>query len=31
VIYFLAVSQRLPSEKVDQYIREVYPTPATAH
>jgi amino acid transporter len=31
VIYFLAVSQRLPSEKVDEYIREVYPAPEAAH
>jgi hypothetical protein len=27
VIYFAAVSQRLPEPKVDQYIRDVYPPP----
>jgi amino acid transporter len=26
-IYFLAVSLRLPTEKVDDYVREVYPPP----
>jgi hypothetical protein len=27
VIYFLAIQNRLPSEKVDHYVREVYPPP----
>jgi amino acid transporter len=31
VIYFLAIHQRLPEEKVDEYIREVYPAPDAAH
>ena len=26
-IYFLAISRRLPSEKVDEYVAEVYPPP----
>jgi amino acid transporter len=29
VIYFLAISRRLPAAKVDQYVREVYPPPIT--
>ncbi len=28
-IYFLAVARRLPTEKVDYYVREVYPPPVT--
>jgi hypothetical protein len=31
VIYYIAISQRLPADKVDEYIREVYPAPETAH
>ncbi|MEA2212621.1 MAG: hypothetical protein QOF83_2569 [Solirubrobacteraceae bacterium] len=27
VIYYLAISRRLPEEKVDHYVREVYPPP----
>ncbi|MEA2214202.1 MAG: hypothetical protein QOF83_4150, partial [Solirubrobacteraceae bacterium] len=27
VIYYLAISRRLPEEKVDYYVREVYPPP----
>jgi amino acid transporter len=27
VIYYLAIAQRLPAAKVDQYVREVYPPP----
>ena len=26
-VYYLAISKRLPSEKVDEYVREVYPPP----
>jgi amino acid transporter len=31
LIYYLAISQRLPSHEVDEYIKEVYPTPDVAH
>ena len=31
VIYYVAVSQRLPEAKVDEYIREVFPAPETVH
>jgi amino acid transporter len=31
VIYYVAVSQRLPGEQVDEYIRDVFPAPDTAH
>ena len=27
MIYYLAISRRLPGEKVDDYVREVYPPP----
>jgi amino acid transporter len=27
VIYYLAIANRLPTEKVDQYVRDVYPPP----
>ena len=27
VIYFVAIARRLPVEKVDYYVREVYPPP----
>ena len=27
IIYFLAISRRLPSDKVDEYVAEVYPPP----
>jgi amino acid transporter len=29
VIYYVAMARRLPTEKVDQYVREVYPPPIT--
>jgi amino acid transporter len=29
VIYYTAISRRLPAAKVDQYVREVYPPPVT--
>jgi len=31
VIYFLAVANRLPEEKVDEYVKEVYPPTAVLH
>jgi hypothetical protein len=31
VIYYVAISRRLPAEKVDEYVREVYPPPVTEH
>jgi hypothetical protein len=31
VIYYVAISQRLPEAMVDEYIKEVYPAPAAAH
>jgi amino acid transporter len=31
VIYFLAVANRLPEEKVDEYVKEVYPPTAALH
>jgi hypothetical protein len=31
IIYFVAVSQRLPEEKVDEYIKEVFPSPDSVH
>lgn len=31
VIYYLAVSSRLPSEKVDEYVAEVYPPSESVH
>jgi amino acid transporter len=30
-IYYYAMSLRLPSEKVDEYVADVYPPPASAH
>jgi amino acid transporter len=27
IIYYVAIARRLPTEKVDQYVREVYPPP----
>ena len=27
IIYFIAIARRLPTEKVDQYVAEVYPPP----
>ena len=29
VIYYLALAKRLPDDKVDEYVREVYPPPVT--
>jgi amino acid transporter len=29
LIYYIAIARRMPAEKVDQYIREVYPPPIT--
>src|SRR5581483_1512877 len=29
LIYFLAIATRLPSDKVDRYVRDVYPPPTT--
>ena len=31
VIYYVAISQRLPEEQVDEYIKEVFPAPDVAH
>ena len=31
VIYYIAISRRLPTEKVDEYVREVYPPPVAEH
>ena len=31
VIYYVAISRRLPAEKVDEYVREVYPPPVAEH
>jgi amino acid transporter len=31
VIYFWAVATRLPTEKVDKYVEDVYPPPTTEH
>jgi hypothetical protein len=31
VIYYVAIHQRLPEAKVDEYIREVFPAPDVAH
>lgn len=31
VIYYLALSRRLPAEKVDYYVRDVYPPEVAAH
>jgi hypothetical protein len=28
-IYYLAISRRLPSHMVDEYVAEVYPPPVT--
>ena len=27
IIYYVAISRRLPSDKVDEYVAEVYPPP----
>jgi amino acid transporter len=29
IIYYVAISKRLPTDKVDYYVREVYPPPVT--
>jgi hypothetical protein len=29
VVYYLAMARRLPPEKVDEYVRDVYPPAAT--
>ena len=31
IIYYLAISRRLPAEKVDEYVAEVYPPPLAEH
>jgi amino acid transporter len=31
VIYYLAISKRLPTERVDEYVRDVYPPTAVTH
>jgi hypothetical protein len=31
IIYHVAISRRLPTEKVDEYVAEVYPPPVTEH
>jgi len=31
IIYYLAISRRLPSEVVDRYVAEVYPPPVSEH
>jgi amino acid transporter len=31
IIYFVAMSRRLPPEKVDHYVRDVYPPPVVSH
>jgi amino acid transporter len=31
IIYYMAVGNRLPEEQVDEYIREVFPSPETAN
>jgi amino acid transporter len=31
VIYFVAIARRLPVEKVDEYVRDVYPPPVVEH
>ena len=31
VIYYLAMSRRLPEAKVDHYVRDVYPPPVVSH
>jgi hypothetical protein len=30
-IYYLAISQALPADQVDEYIKEVYPAPSAGH
>ena len=27
IIYYIAISRRLPADKVDEYVAEVYPPP----
>ena len=29
LIYYVAIAMRLPESKVDEYVEEVYPLPAT--
>ena len=31
IIYYWAIASRLPTEKVDEYVAEVYPPEASAH
>jgi hypothetical protein len=31
IIFYLAIARRLPSEKVDEYVAEVYPPPLAEH
>jgi hypothetical protein len=31
VIYYIAMARRLPVEKVDEYVRDVYPPPVVEH
>ena len=30
-IYYLAIARRLPTEKVDKYMEDVYPPPVVEH